>query len=202
MHRSHWIGCIIVGIVGVCGGLLAWPGLSSANSDPAASPSGLASAGASAAPAGSDSLADVGPGSMPSLENPPFPEEKSPRPTAAEWKPTTPLLLKDRLPFECNAYRVREWIKIRCSKLMTAELASLSGSRDGVLLFVDPPPPGGFPASPGGEIVFPLRKGDRRVFEWSMFGESYEGVGFPTLAFMISASWAPDEPNPVIIAQM
>jgi hypothetical protein len=122
-------------------------------------------------------------------------------PTPAEWKPTTPVRLTDPLPFECNAYRLREWVKIRCSHLQTAELAFLGGERDGVTLFVDPPPKDGSPASPGGEIVFPVRRGDRRVFEWSMFGESYEGIGFPQLAFLISESWAPDEPAPVIIAK-
>lgn len=132
----------------------------------------------------------------------PFTDEKTKLPTPAEWKPTTPVRLNTPLPFDCNAYRLREWVKIRCSSLQTAELALLGGEREGVALFVDPPPrPDAFPVSPGGEIVFPVRRGDRRVFEWSTFGDSYEGVGFPVLAFLISESWAPDEPAPVIIVQ-
>jgi len=150
------------------------------------------------APSASAAAEKSGP---PRFDAEPFTDEKTKLPTPAEWKPTTPVRLNTPLPFHCNAYRLREWVQIRCSKLQTSELALLGGAREGVTLFVDPPPPDAFPVSPGGEIVFPVRRGDRRVFEWSMFGDSYEGVGFPALAFLISESWAPDEPGPVIIVQ-
>ncbi len=53
----------------------------------------------------------------------------------------------------------------------------------------------------GGDIVFPVRRGDRRMIEWSTFGDSYEGVGTPELDFMISESWAPEDPGPMIVAR-
>ncbi len=198
--RSGFVGGSLAGLLALFFGVALWPSQSSAGSEPEPSPSASASAEASASAASSASGpgADAGPPPLPRFDAEPFGEEKTPRPTPADWKPTTPVMLSEPLPFDCNAYRVREWIKIRCSKLQTAELTCIGGSREGVSLFVDPPLKD-FPVSPGGEIVFPVRRGDRRVFEWSRFGESYEGVGFPELAFLISESWAPDEPSPVII---
>jgi hypothetical protein len=178
-----------VGIAVLAGSLVIKP--SSSSADSASSPEPSASAASSGA-------ADAGP-PLPKFDAEPFSDEKTASPTAADWKPTLPVALSDPLPFGCKAYRVREWVKIRCSQLATAEVAMLSGDRDGVMLFIDPPRGEGFTVSPGGEIVFPVRRGDRRVFEWSTFGESYEGPGFPELAFVISQSWTPDEPSPRII---
>lgn len=202
--QPRWLVLSALGASAFFVGLSLWPAQSSAGSDPAPNPAESASAqpaeSASAAGSAPAGAADAGP-PLPTFDAEPFSDEKTPKPTAADWKPTTPVRLTEPLPFDCNAYRVREWIKIRCSKLQTAELTMIGGSREGVMLFIDPPP-GDFPASPGGEIVFPVRKGDRRVFEWSMHGESYEGIGFPQLAFLVSESWVSDEPSPVIIAQM
>jgi hypothetical protein len=118
-------------------------------------------------------------------------------PTPAEWKPTMPVSLTTSLP-KCRAYRLREWVKIRCSPFQTSSIALLGGAREGVSMFLDPGAWQGGPPN-GGELVFPVRRGDRRVFEWSTFGDSYEGVGAPEVAFMISESWVPGETTPVII---
>jgi hypothetical protein len=165
--------------------------------DPA--PSDSAAAASPTASAAASAVSDAGP-AIPRFDAEPFSDEKTPRPTLDEWKPTKPVALTEPLPFGCNAYRVREWVKIRCSKLASAEITMLGGSREGVLLFIDPVTEFSIVPS-GGEVLFPVRRGDRRVFEWSTFGESYEGPGFPTIAFLISASWAPDEPSPRIIPQ-
>lgn len=191
-----------LGVAALLGSFLVKPGSSSAgpagSADPAAS--APASAAVSAGPAAGAPASEAGPTPLPKFDAEPFSAEKSPAPTPADWKPTTPVALTDPLPHGCKAYRVREWVKIRCSQLQSSEIAMLTGDREGVMLFIDPPIPDRSPASPGGEIVFPVRRGDRRVFEWSTFGESYEGPGFPELAFLISESWAPDEPSPRIIA--
>jgi hypothetical protein len=51
----------------------------------------------------------------------------------------------------------------------------------------------------GGEIVFPVRRGDRRVLEWSTFGDGYNGPESIDVAFLLSESWVADEPGPVIL---
>jgi hypothetical protein len=160
---------------------------------------------ATAAAADPSGKAKAGPPPLPRFDAEPFSEEKSPRPKPEEWKPVLPVALTDAgpLPFECNAYRLREWVKIRCSKLATSSVALLGGQREDVFVFADPPPKSEESSGPqfsrGGEILFAVRRGDARVFEWSTFGDSYDGVGFPTLAFMVSESWAPGEAAPTII---
>jgi hypothetical protein len=154
--------------------------------------------GASAAdPAPAASAADAG-APLPRFDEAAWPDEKSPLPTPADWKPTTPVALTDPLPFHCNAYRVREWVKIRCSHLDTSTLALLAGNREGAVLFIDPPPDTQR-TPPGGEVVFAVRRGDRRMFEWSTFGDSYEGPGSPEVAFLISEAWVTGDAGPSII---
>lgn len=136
---------------------------------------------------------------LPRFDAEPFSEEKTPRPGAAEWKPTTPVALTEPLPFGCNAYRYKEWVKIRCSKLASASLALLGGNREDTFLFIDRPPQPDWPPQ-GGEVMFAVRRGDRRVIEWSTFGDSYDGPGAPEVALMVSESWAPGDAAPVIIA--
>lgn len=198
LRRRSLLAAAVGGVALLLVSLAIQPGSSSA--DPAASASPTASAAASASASVAASAApDAGP-PIPRFDAQPFSEELSPRPSPAEWKPTEPVALTDPLPFNCNAYRLREWVKIRCSHLATSSLVLLGGAREGVFLFIDPP--GEFSNMPiGGEVMFQVRRGDRRVFEWSTFGEAYEGPGFPQLGFVVSESWAPDEPAPTIIAR-
>jgi hypothetical protein len=137
-------------------------------------------------------------GSLPRFDEQPFGDAKTPAPTPEEWKAQKPVAITDRLPRDCNAYRVREWIKINCATLMTSEIALLGGAREGVSLFI-PPRPQDRSFSTGGEVIFPVRRGDRRMFDWSTFGEGYEGPMGVELAFVISESWVSDEPTPIII---
>ncbi|MFT3772648.1 MAG: hypothetical protein QM820_45230 [Minicystis sp.] len=148
--------------------------------------------------AGPTSLA--GPDGGPPLERfdvQPFADEQTPLPDGAAWKPVGPVSLTDPLPSSCRAYRLREWVKIHCASFSTSAIAQLGGSREGVAMFLVPSRFGGVPE--GGELIFPVRRGNRRVFEWSTFGDSYEGPGSPEVAFMISESWLPGEAAPTII---
>ncbi len=136
-------------------------------------------------------------GVLPRFDASPFAEEKTPAPTPAEWKPVDPVALTASTRTDCNAYRLREWVRIRCH-LGTSVLAQIGGSREGVSLFVEPQN-NWMPL--GGEVMFPVRRGDRRVFEWSTFGDSYDGIGTPEVAFMISESWAPGDAAPTLLVR-
>jgi hypothetical protein len=178
-RRFSRVFAAFLGASAVTAALALWPGASAAD------------------PAPSASAADAG-APLPRFDAAPWSDGKTPLPTPADWKPSVPVALTDPLPFDCHAYRVREWVKIRCSKLSTSTLALLGGAREGVALFIDAPQfENGSP--PGGEIVFAVRRGDRRVFEWSTFGESYEGPGSPEVAFLISEAWVSGDPGPSII---
>lgn len=157
------------------------------NLDPSASAS--ASAGAP----------DAGP-PLPRFDAQPFGEEPTPRPSADDWKPVTPVALSDALPSKaCRAYRLREWVKIHCESFSTSSIALLGGAREDVFMFLVPGRSGST-IPEGGEVMFAVRRGDRRMFEWSTFGDSYEGPGSPEVAFMISESWPPGDAAPTLIA--
>jgi hypothetical protein len=141
---------------------------------------------------------DAGP--LPRFDEQPFGDAKTAAPTPEEWKAQKPVGLTDPWARDCNVYRVREWIKITCATLMTSSIALLGGAREGVSLFI-PPVPKDHSFSTGGEVIFPVRRGDRRMIEWSTFGEGYEGPMGLELAFVISESWVADEPAPVIIVR-
>jgi hypothetical protein len=136
-------------------------------------------------------------GALPRFDAEPFSLEPSSAPTLAEWRTSPPVAVVGEL--ECNAYRVREWLKIHCGALATSSIALLGGSPEGVSFFLVMQP--NAPDAPplGGEAIFPLRRGDRRVIEWSTFGGSYEGPGSPEVKFMLSESWLPGEPSPTIV---
>jgi hypothetical protein len=141
---------------------------------------------------------------LPAFDAEPFPSEKSKTPTASEWKDAVHVRLTRVAPpqTECNAYRLREWMKIHCER-RTAGLRLIAGSTDGVALWIPEASPeidpGGF-ATMGkyGEVVFPVRPGDRRVFEAIDldFGE-WEGWGTSS-AIVIEEQWLEGAKTPEI----
>jgi hypothetical protein len=153
----------------------------------------------------------------PAFEATPLPDDVSARPTPDEWK-AAPLVRLSRVASTvtgCGARRVREWIKLRCDT-KTAGMRLVAGSADGVALYVaeatiseaDFKKGGSEVVQPYfesvgrfGEIVMPVRKGDRRAFEWVRLDviESYDGppsVG-ATTQLWIEEQW-PDGGEPEI----
>jgi hypothetical protein len=125
---------------------------------------------------------------LPAFDAEPLPTEKSKTPTLAEWTAAPRVRLTRMSPgVGCSAKRVREWVKIHCDK-QTAGLRLIAGSTDGIA----PEPIGENIFSTLGrfsEIVFPVRQGDRRVFEllrldigdWSGWGTSS--------AYLVEEEW-------------
>ncbi len=142
---------------------------------------------------------------LPAFDAEPFPEEKSKAPRPSEWKEAPRVRLSrvaERIT-ECTAFRVREWIEIHCDR-KTAGLRLIAGSTDGIELWVPEP----LPLKSGeidlatagrfGEIVFPVRRGDRRVFEAVDFDfEQYEGWG-TRAGVLVEERWAAGAKSPEI----
>ena len=128
---------------------------------------------------------------LPTFDAEAFPAEKSKVPTLSEWT-AAPRVRLTRMTRTngCNAARVREWMKIHCD-LKTAGLRLIAGSTDGIALWVPEPLNEGELSTMGrfSEIVFPVRQGDRRVFELIRFefGE-WEGWG-TTSSFLVEEEW-------------
>src|SRR5262245_26078946 len=112
--------------------------------------------------------------SMPFLG--PIPEEKSKVPTVAEWNAATDIGGRYADRNECKLRRVREWLRLRCAGENGLGAELLAGTKGEVSFFnaveektcteTDP----GFPQSERTcktrvEIVFPVRRGDRRFFQ-------------------------------------
>ncbi len=129
----------------------------------------------------------------PAFDAEPFPEEKSKAPADEEWKSATkvrPSRISPTLS-GCRVWRLREWVKVHCD-IKTAVVRLLAGSTEGVTLTVPDSliPEKEFELDPWklasahfetmgrfGDLVFPVRRGDRRVFEWMRLEvwDNYEG---------------------------
>ena len=178
-------------------------------------PLGDADAGPGPLDGGAEAGADVAapPPPLPSYRAEPFPEEHSPEPKAREWA-TAPRVAIDRTrgylvldvdteqrSVPCEARRVREWMRIRCS-INTGAISLLGGTGEGLAMRLDRTKKEDFVTFPeGGEIVFPVRRGDRREIEWLEVAFGYKGMSSVEPSFMLSEQWIPGDPHPRIVAE-
>ncbi|KYF74227.1 hypothetical protein [Sorangium cellulosum] len=174
---------LVVMAAGVLGVLAAAPGV------PVAQPKGAPQASAA-------STDEERP-----LDAEPFPAEPSRQPTAAEWKTAPRVRLSRAGPAAagCRAYRMREWLRIRCPELTVSAMSLLGGKTEGVAFWIDPPR-GGSELPRGGEVMFPLRRGDRRVIQILTFGPGYDGPFTLLPAIVVQEQWLDDEPAPTVTA--
>ncbi|WP_437932442.1 hypothetical protein WMF37_25340 [Sorangium sp. So ce291] len=135
------------------------------------------------------------------LDAEPFPAEPSKQPTAAEWKTAPRVRLSRSGPAAagCRAYRTREWLRIRCPELTVSAISLLGGKTEGVAFWIDPPR-GGSELPRGGEVMFPIRRGDRRVIQILTFGPGYDGPFTLLPAIVVQEQWLDDEPAPTVTA--
>jgi hypothetical protein len=154
--------------------------------------------------------------SMPLLRA--IPEEKSKTPTLAEWNAATDIGGKFAEASSCKLRRVREWLRFRCEgenglgvELLAGtktEVAFLNTVDEGTCTKVPLEQPYLAPiCKTKVELVFPIRRGDRRFFQivrrrernrWNVM------VGFqPAVAVeaTLSAAWVEDEPSPVVVTK-
>jgi hypothetical protein len=132
----------------------------------------------------------------------PFADEASAKPTADEWRSAPEVEPTRRGPraARCHVWRVREWVRVSCPDLVTASIAMLGGTAQGMAFWIDPVREGADGKLPsGGEVLFPVRRGDRRVVQLLSFGAGYEGPFTQLPALVVQESWLPDEEEPVLL---
>ncbi|EYF03753.1 hypothetical protein [Chondromyces apiculatus] len=131
----------------------------------------------------------------------PFPAEPSKRPTAAEWADAGVVRLTRSGPATagCRTYRVREWLRFRCPDLTFSAVSLLGGRTEGVAFWITPPKDSDL--TRGGEVMFPVRRGDRRAFQILTFGPGYDGPFTLLPAIVLQEQWLEDDPEPTIIAR-
>jgi hypothetical protein len=118
--------------------------------------------------------------------------EQPGRPERREWKDAAPFHL-DRNGAGCEARAIREWVRVTCEGWDDAMV--VGGSTEGLDLYQ-----GATYGQPPIHIVFPLREGDRRVFQLlrvrpAMRYSPGEVSGGP----VVSAQWLAGDPAPLVV---
>lgn len=131
-----------------------------------------------------------------SIERLVLPTEKSKKPSMAEWAAAPKVALTRVSPQlaksgGCQAYLVREWLKVRCGGMPLAAFSMLGGERDDVMMWITPAKEPTEPPT-SGEVIFPLRKGEVRVLAGWTFGEGYDGPLTVLPAFVLQEDWLED----------
>lgn len=129
------------------------------------------------------------------------PDARSDRPAEADWANAEPLALA-RPHRSCTAKRIREWARVQCKRDPKAEepylgIRVVGGSHEDVRVS---DPADGKKFARDVAVVFPVRKGDRRVIElvgaqpipWKSF------TVYEKLELVVSEEWLPSEPAPTI----
>ncbi len=184
--------------------LVAAPTLAPADVLPPAPPS----ASAASAPATGDAGADAG--ASPRLDElgafalEPPKEEKTPPPKPKEWTEAEETTLA-RGSSDCRVFRVREWIKLNCTTIFGVRADLVSGNGKDVYFFLRE----GIDCEESNhmtycstvtDIVFPLRRGDRRAIQIASRSGGYTAPGMSpyNASIFISETWVEDDPGPIV----
>jgi hypothetical protein len=122
--------------------------------------------------------------------------EKTKTPSFAEWAKAQKVRLTRTGPAAapCTAFRVREWLKVRCIGTRPHAMVVLGGDAAEVSFWIDND------ERRGGEVQFPLRRGDRRVVQIWTGGVDGAGVFDPKPALVIQEHWLEDRAAPTVTA--
>ncbi|MDC3962171.1 hypothetical protein [Polyangium jinanense] len=161
---------------------------------------------ASPGDAGADAAAAAPTESLPFLG--PVPAEKSKPPTFAEWTAAKDLDAPVSSTF-CGVRRVREWLRFRCEVMNSNSIDLVTGNSNDAFFSVKQgggectsDPDQGQICWDAVEVVFPLRRGDRRFFQITQrTGGGYYVPGSGPMVRSIlglSEMWVEDEPGPIV----
>ena len=115
---------------------------------------------------------------------------------AAEVEPTR----RGPRAAKCHVWRVREWVRVSCPDLVTSSIAMLGGTNQGMAFWIDPAKEGKDGKLPaGGEVLFPVRPGDRRVVQFLSFGPGYEGPFTQLPALVVQELWLEGAAKPTLV---
>lgn len=128
----------------------------------------------------------------------PVDETDTKAPKASDWVTATRVRITRRGPRAegCRAWRTKNWVKIHCDVETTA-VSLVGGASRGVSMWMAEPKEG-VPAPQASEAMFPIRPGDRRIFELFSFGETYGG-SMVSPGLVLQEYWIPGESAPVIV---
>lgn len=191
----------------------AWPswiawllagGLAAASAVGATSLAGAATGSASASARPVPTLA---PNAIdaPPLASVSVPTTRSAPPKRDEWPGATMVAVTQRTfaARACDAYVLREYMRVRCPQPMTG-VRQYAGSIKDVSVYVVPKERDAdgsfhlFEPPLGGEVVFPLRKGESFLFQFFTIEEGYDGFGAGK-GVMVDVSWPTSREVPSVV---
>jgi hypothetical protein len=127
-----------------------------------------------------------------------WPTAPSAPPTAAEWEARMRVNLGRTYGDKAASCDVRlndEWIRVRCA-FKTSAITQLGGAHTGVQTVIEPPSADRLPGA--GELIFPVRPGERRVFLLWTLGPGYDGPLTVVPAVVVQSQWLAGSENPSI----
>ncbi|WP_438000695.1 hypothetical protein WMF26_13605 [Sorangium sp. So ce185] len=206
MKKLLWIGTVLLGALAPAQAAEPQSAHTAAPSGAvAAAPDGAAAGpraetgaalpdGGEGAPDGGDGAAAPEPRAL--EEAPPAPE-RTPRPAMAEWDDAEPVrLARDKSGAACKARMRREWLRIDCTAPSLAAVRTLGASAGEAWFRLDQK--NGEELASGVSVVFPVRRGDRRVIEILTGVWAYRGQLGISTNFMISEQWLDGDAGPLV----
>lgn len=126
------------------------------------------------------------------LDAVPIPAEHTPNPKLPEWTaaPRVRPTRRSAAAAGCRFYLLHEWLKMRCTS-ETFALSLVGGDFQGVAFWIDP-------ITKEGEVLMPLRHGDRHVVQLWKSGKDASG-GFVALpSVVLQEHWIEGAAAPTI----
>lgn len=119
-------------------------------------------------------------------------------PTAAAWVNAVRVKVERRGPRaeRCRVWRTKNWLKVHCD-VQTTAIGLVGGTSQGVSMWM-PEPKEGVPSPDAGEVIFPIRPGDRHIFELFSYGETYGG-SMVSPGILVQEYWLEGERAPTIL---
>ena len=124
-----------------------------------------------------------------------WPVAKKGAPSRSAWLTAEAVLLtrvSGPRALRCTAQSVQGWLKVRCPELHTSAITQLGGEGAVPLAHIDPAGDDRIPG--GGEVVFPILKGDRHALLWWTLGEGYDGPLTVVPGLVLQEYWLGQEP--------
>jgi hypothetical protein len=125
------------------------------------------------------------------LEAVTIPGERSPSPKMGDWSAAV-RVRPTRLGagVNCRVEVVREWMRVRCSS-ETFAISLLGGDYEGIAYWIDP-------VTKDGEVLMPLRRGGKHVFQLWKAGKDRAGAFAPEPTWVVQEYWLEGAPAPTL----
>jgi hypothetical protein len=120
-----------------------------------------------------------------------IPSERSPSPKVADWTTAIRVRPTRRSPAaSCRVEIVREWMRAKCAGEAFA-ISMLGGDIDGIAYWIDP-------ATKEGEVLMPLRRGGKHVFQFWKPGRDRTGAFAPEPGLVVQQYWLEGAAAPTV----